>query len=65
MGESSADTLLDAAGTKLATWKQAKDSVRRSTDWESLATECGIDSWLIRQYTTETIKPGSRPLLVK
>lgn len=65
MGESSADTLLDAAGTKLATWKQAKDSVRRSTDWEALAAECGIDSELIRQYTTETIKPGSRPLLVK
>lgn len=41
MGESSADTLLDAAGAKLATWKQAKDSVRRSTDWETLAAECG------------------------
>ena len=65
MGENSADTLLDAAGAKLATWKQAKDSVRRSTDWEALAAECGIDSELIRQYTTETIKPGSRPLLVK
>lgn len=65
MGENSADTLLDAAGAKLATWKQAKDSVQRSTDWEALAAECGIDSELIRQYTTETIKPGSRPLLVK
>lgn len=65
MGECSADTLLDAAGEKLATWKPAKDSVRRSTDWETLATERGIDSELIRQYTNETIKPGSRPLLVK
>lgn len=65
MGESSADTLLDAAGAKLATWKPAKDSVRRSTDWETLAADFKIGPDIIAGYTAETIKPGSRPLLVK
>lgn len=56
-----AETLTDATGKPLVTWKSGKDS--QKTDWEAVARECGATDEQIAAHTEA--KPGIRRFLVK
>ena len=64
MGE--ADTLVDATGHKLATWKSPKPTAK--TDWKAVAAELGAreePAWVQRIVDSHTeTKPGARRFLL-
>lgn len=55
------DTLVDAAGNVLVTWKSAKETSR--TDWKAVAEAAKADPSIISHFTKSV--PGSRRFLIK
>lgn len=56
-----AETLADATGRPLVTWKSRKDAAR--TDWKAVAGELGATDELVAAHTVTS--PGARTFLVK
>lgn len=55
------DTLVDAAGNVLVTWKSAKETSR--TDWKKVSEAAKVDPSIVTHFT-KTV-PGSRRFLIK